>query len=342
VAVNEENPDIRWYRTPLDRETLRALTERSDWRGAVQTLGYLGVLAATAAATVVSWKRFPPTATMALVLLHGTVYAFLLNGFHELVHGTVFRTRILNAAFLRLFAFLSWNSHVLFWESHKRHHQYTLHPPRDREVVLPIRHTVWTALRGAIVDPWGAYEVLRDTTLTALGRVRGEWQLTLFSVSDAAARRKLFGWARFTLAGHALIVVASALTGLWQIALLTTFSRFIGGWLQYLCNNPQHTGLMGNVPDFRLCCRPLRLNAVFRFLYWQMSYHTEHHMYAAVPCYNLGRLHRGIRHELPPIAAGLLPAWREIASILDRQKREPSYQYRAPLPGQGPDSGSAP
>ena len=41
--------------------------------------------------------------------------------------------------------------------------------------------------------------------------------------------------------------------------------------------------------------------SVVRFLYWHMNYHIEHHMYAAVPCYRLGRLHRAIRHELPPL-----------------------------------------
>lgn len=43
----------------------------------------------------------------------------------------------------------------------------------------------------------------------------------------------------------------------------------------------QHAGLSDNVPDFRLCCRTMILNPFFRFLYWHMNYHTEHHMYAA-------------------------------------------------------------
>ena len=28
-----------------------------------------------------------------------------------------------------------------------------------------------------------------------------------------------------------------------------------------------------------------------RFWYWHMNFHIEHHMYAAVPCYNLEKLH---------------------------------------------------
>ena len=74
----------------------------------------------------------------------------------------------------------------------------------------------------------------------------------------------------------------------------------------FLCNNTQHVGLQDNVPDFRLCTRTILLNLVVRFLYWHMNFHIEHHMYAAVPCYNLGRLHEAIKHNLPRSPNGLL------------------------------------
>lgn len=35
----------------------------------------------------------------------------MINGFHELVHDSVFRTQFLNAFFLRIFSFLGWYSH---------------------------------------------------------------------------------------------------------------------------------------------------------------------------------------------------------------------------------------
>ena len=34
------------------------------------------------------------------------------------------------------------------------------------------------------------------------------------------------------------------------------------------------------------------MNAVNRFLYWEMNYHVEHHMFPLVPYRNLGRLHQ--------------------------------------------------
>jgi len=71
---------------------------------------------------------------------------------------------------------------------------------------------------------------------------------------------------------------------------------------------------------------------VVRFVYWHMNFHTEHHMYAAVPCYRLARLHALIRHDLPPCADGLIAVWREIAAIQTRQTAEPDYQHHAPVP----------
>ena len=98
------------------------------------------------------------------------------------------------------------------------------------------------------------------------------------------------------------------------------------------CNSSQHIGLSDEVPDFRLNSRTIYLNPVVEFLYWHMNYHIEHHMYAAVPCYKLGRLHRAIRHDLPETPNGLVATWRQIGTIQARQKQDPDYQYHPELP----------
>ena len=120
--------------------------------------------------------------------------------------------------------------------------------------------------------------------------------------------------------------------GWWQLPILVTLGSFYGGWLFYLCNNTQHIGLTDSINYFRLCTRTILLNPLVRFLYWHMNFHIEHHMYAAVPCYRLGRLHKAIAHDLPPSPSGLVATWREIIAILKRQKNEPNFQYKPPLP----------
>ena len=322
---------ISWYRTPVSREALAALNQRSDWQGLLQTLGYLGLLVLSGAAAWYATGRLALTVTLFLYFLHGTFFAFLLNAFHELCHKTVFKTMALNRIFLVVVSFLSWNNPILFWTSHQEHHKYTLHPPDDLEVVLPQILTLEAFLKVAVVSPWEFYNRLKGTIRRSRGRLDDNWEVALFPESAVELRRSLVTWARVQLAGQALIVIVSLLLGLWQIPLLLTLAPFYGGWLQYLCNNTQHIGLQDNIPDYRMCCRTILLNPFVRFLYWHMNFHTEHHMYAAVPCYNLGKLHEIIKYDLPP-SPGLWAAWQEILAILKKQKMDPTYQYVAKLP----------
>jgi fatty acid desaturase len=152
-------------------------------------------------------------------------------------------------------------------------------------VVLPQKLTLNAFLKSALVSPWDFYGRLRIFVRHSFGRLEGDWENAIFPPSAVNLRRSLFNWARFLLIGQALIVGISLYFGLWQIPLVVTFAPFYGGWLQYLCNNTQHTGLQDNVPDFRLCCRTIILNPFVRFLYWHMNFHTEHHI-CCVPCYN--------------------------------------------------------
>ncbi len=329
LSQSTNTSTLAWYRSPIERQTLRMLTRKSNFRGFLQTLGHLLLLACTGAAAYFSMGRAPVAITVLIVFLHGTFYAFLLNGFHELCHRTVFRTRFLNELFLRIFSFLGWYNFVLFRASHRRHHLYTLHPPEDLEVVLPIKFTLKDFLLRSVVNVCGVYELPRSTFRTAIGRVQGEWPRKLFPESDIEARRRLAGWARILLIGHVANTVLFVSLGLWMIPLLTTFAPLYGSWLLFLCNNTQHVGLKDNVTDFRLAARTFELTPFVRFLYWQMNYHIEHHMYAAVPCYRLRKLHRLIEAELPATPRGLFQTWGQIISILKRQKKEPDYQYDA-------------
>ena len=331
-AANSPRP-ISWYRVPVPKDKLRELTERNDLQGFLQAVGYLGLLGLSAMGVFLAHRYLPLGWLFVALFIHGTFYAFLLNGFHELVHGTMFKTRWLNAFFLRTYSFLSRNSHPLLRASHIRHHASTLHPPDDEEVVLPLHLPLATFLSCALVNPLGMWKVVSGHVLHSFGRLRTPWEHTLFPKRDKVGRRALARWSRIVLIGHVLIVAVSFATGHWLIAVVTSFARFYAGGFQWVINITQHIGLQDNVPDFRLCCRTIRLRPFVTFLYFRMNWHTEHHMYAAVPCYNLKRLRAVIDPEMPPFSPSLLAAWREILSIFRRQAGDPSYQHINPIPG---------
>ena len=339
-----KNVAITWYRTKLPPGAVKSLHAKSDLKGAIQTLGYLAILAGTCGAALYSFHHWPWWATASLVFVYGMVAAFLINAVHELGHGTVFHTKWLNSFFCHVFAFFGWINHETFQSSHIRHHRYTLHPPDDLEVVLPVKLVFWHVLKTGIFNPQAIIWNMKSTFRIALGKFEGEWELTLYPESDPESRKVPVRWARCMILGHGLIIVASIATGQWILPIMLTFGyQIYGSWLFFLCNNTQHVGLKDNVSDFRLCCRTFTLNPVFRFLYWHMNYHIEHHMYAAVPCYNLGKLHKMIEHELPPTPRGLLGVWREINAILKKQEADPTYQHEArlPIPATGLPSAAA-
>jgi fatty acid desaturase len=324
---------VDWYRTPLPSDLFKRLHERSDGRAFVQTGGFLAIAAGTGTLTYWAWAHWSWPVTLLCLFLHGMVSHFYINGMHELGHGTVFRTKALNAFFLRVISFLGWNHPDMFNASHQRHHRYTLHPPDDQEVLLPVKLTLGNFIEQAIINPRACWWVVKYTWRIAAGRIgsEGGWELICFPADQPRLRRTPILWARFVLAGHVLIAAVSLYFGLWIIPVIVSGGPFIGGGLFFLCNNAQHVGRHDNVPDFRLCCRTIVPHPVVRFLYWQMNYHTEHHMYAAVPCYNLRRLHEAIRHELPP-CHGIIGAWREISAILRQQAKDPNFKPDIALP----------
>ncbi len=325
---------VAWYRCPVPREALSQLNKRSNLLGFAQTLGYLGVLAAGCGASIYSFLHWPWYVTAALVFANGHFWHFLINGFHELVHDSVFRTRWLNALFLRVFSFLGWHNHHWFWASHTEHHKFTLHPPDDLEVVLPVQYSFRNVAKTGIVNVRYPYNILKSQFKLAVGRINmaDPWTASLFPESDPQRRRALVRWAWVLLVGHALLLAAALAMGWWIFPLVFTFPMIFGGWVHFLCNASQHVGMQDNVPDYRLCCRTLYLNPVLQFLYWHMNYHTEHHMYAAVPCYRLGKLHRLIRHDMPVCPRGLLATWRQVNAIRDRQQADPSFKFTPELP----------
>lgn len=323
---------ICWYRTKLPPGELKKLHEKSDAKAAVQTLGYLALMLAPGIAACVTIGRIPWWGTLLLVLAYGVVSSFLINAVHELVHGTVFRTKGLNRFFCRVCAFLGMINHEFFGASHVRHHRYTLHPPEDLEVTLPIRFRLKGFVWANLFHLPGLKWKLANTWRIARGRFTGEWELTLFPEDKPELRKAPVNWARFLLIGHGTVLVVGIATGQYLVPFLLTCGPKIANGLHWLCNNTQHVGLQDEVGDFRLCCRTFTTHPLVAFLYWQMNYHIEHHMYAAVPCYHLPRLHQLIRNDLPPTPHGLLATWREILEIQKRQKADPDYQYVAPLP----------
>jgi fatty acid desaturase len=154
----------------------------------------------------------------------------------------------------------------------------------------------------------------------ATGILEGGWENRILTGENARLKA---GWARAQVTGHLALGVAFGVAGRWMLIPILLVP-FCSGCLAILCAIPQHLGMKPDVPDWRLGARTVLINPVLRFLYWQMNYHVEHHMYAAVPFHALGKLHRLIAADMPKPNRGIVSAWREIAAWQRRQQGDPS------------------
>jgi fatty acid desaturase len=224
--------------------------------------------------------------------------------------------------------------------SHTYHHRYTLHPDGDREVLLPQTTGVTpiTVIQLLTINVAGFVRVIGSALRMSIPRYNmnvsglrtSEWTRELFSLAPEI-ERKAIRWARLTILLHLSIIAISAIFNAWWISIVLTSFLFFGNWLVFLVGRPMHIGLRDNVPDFRLCVRSNRLNPFTSFLYWRMNWHTEHHMFAGVPCYNLKKLAQEIAPDMPELRT-LWACWREMLEIEKTQRIDPTYQFDTPLP----------
>jgi len=340
VQAIDPNYSVDWYRTPVPREVLEELNRRSDLKGFIQAGGHLALIVTTGVLAWLAYQRFGWIGLLPALFLHGIASSFCINAVHELVHGTVFQTKALNEVFATLFAFPGWINHHAFWASHAEHHKFTLHDPHDQEVVVPMEVTLRDFLRALTINLGSGKWHIGHAFRLARGRIVSEWGMHLYGNQER--RFRIFNWARVLVVGHAAIAAVSLYHGQWLIPVLTSLTPLYTGGLQFLLNQTQHVGLQDHVSDFRLNARTFHTNRLFRFLFWNMNYHIEHHMYAGVPCYNLPKLHEAVRHELPYTFRGLKEVWFHIIAVLYRQKEEPGYVYVPLIPGIGRPASAQP
>lgn len=349
-----EQIKINWYRCKVDKAVMSELMRKSDARGLMQAGGQLLMFFATGTLAflafkqihVATWHWALPLFLVAL-FVHGT-FAHFLGGIagHELCHKTPFATQWLNTFFLKVFAFISWFDPIGYRASHVRHHQVTVHTDHDGEVMLPLGldwKGVWFWVTLPTIDPWSFFKLMRfwisaaRGDLTKDGFFRAQWLQRVVPETNVEARRDLRRWARFVVFGHLALAILFVATGNWILIVIFTFGCHYCGWLEFLCGAPQHVGLSPNASDFRLNTRTFTAGFLPSFLYWNMQYHCEHHMFPAVPFYNLPRLRAAIAHDMPPAPHGLWATWRHLWPIMRRQQRDPTYIYVPPLPNNAGD-----
>lgn len=314
LAEAEGRASPSWFRPAVDPTAIRALMVKSDARALRDTVIWLGAMVVFAGIGIALW---PSWWSAPFWLAYGVLYGSASDSrWHECGHQTAFKTAWMNAVVYHIASFMLIRNPVTWRASHVRHHTDTIIVGRDPEIVAmrpPDLGRIALNLLG-IVD---TIVLVRRMFLHASGRVHPD-EATYVRPTD---HPKIFMIARIWIAIYLTVILACIWMGSILPLMVIGLPRLYGAWHHVLTGLLQHLGLAENVSDHRLNTRTVLMNPVSRFIYLNMNYHLEHHMFTMVPYYNLPALHELIKDDLPAPDPSILAAFRQLIPVLVRQLR---------------------
>ena len=324
-AVETGLAAAEWYHTDIPRKEMKALMARADGPAVRDAILLFGAMIAFAAAGIVLW---PNWWSAPFWLAYGVLYGSAMDSrWHECGHGTAFRTGWMNNVVYQIASFCMIRNPVTWRWSHARHHTDTIIVGRDPEIVAMRPPALFRIILNVfgIVDVWNGWSRM---LLNASGRLDPE-EATFIPESE---QPKVIRIARFWAVIYAATLAAAVAMGSILPLMLIGLPRLYGAWHHVMTGVLQHAGLAENVIDHRLNSRTVYMNPVSRFIYWNMNYHVEHHMFPMVPYHRLPDLHARIKDDLPRPNRSIGEAYREVLPVLKRQLAYEDFFLKRDLP----------
>lgn len=324
-AIERGLASAEWYHSQIPRKVMKELMQRRDGPAIRDTLIWFAGLGLSAWGGIAFWGTW---ACVPFWLVYGVLYGSACDSrWHECGHGTAFRTGWMNDVVYHIASFMVMRNPVSWRWSHARHHTDTIIVGRDAEIgfmhpasiLLTVLHFV------GVVDIWQWMKIL-------LRNAAGNFTPDERDYIPASEIAKATLWARV----HVAIYVATLVAAIYSRSILPFMliggPRIYGTWHMFMTGLIQHGGLAEDVLDHRLNSRTVLMNPVSRWIYWNMNYHIEHHMFPMVPYHALPRLHALIKVDLPPPCPSICAAFAEMVPAILRQRREKGYYLRKTLP----------
>lgn len=324
-AVELGLAEADWYQSPVHPNRLRALLKRKNFPAIRDTIIWFALLVGCAWATTVLWGTWWAVLPY---MIYAVFYATASDSrWHECSHGTAFKSDALNNIVYEISSFMVMRESVIWRWSHTRHHSDTIIVGRDPEIQIPRPPDIKSFFMSFFnLQNYKAYfaSLLRHS----LGRMTEE-EKTFVPDNEY---KKVFRNARIIVFIHLIVFALTLYLQSWLPLLFIVFPHLFGTWLMIIHNTTQHAGLAENVLDHRLNCRTVYMNPISRFIYWNMNYHLEHHMYPLVPYHALKKLHKEIIDDTPPPYKSIYSSWKELFPAMLRQQKDPTYHVKRKLP----------
>jgi fatty acid desaturase len=314
-----------WYHTDVSRKQMKELMKRADGPAIRDTAIWLGALTASGIAGASLWGTWW---CAPFFLIYGVLYGSATDSrWHECGHGTAFKTPWMNDAVYQIACFMIMRNPVTWRWSHTRHHTDTVIVGRDPEIAVMRPPDLLRLILNfvGIVDAWHA---LVDMARNATGAMSQSEKTFV----PEAERPKAILVARIWIAIYLATLSSALYLGSILPFMLVGLPRLYGSWHHVMTGLLQHGGLADDVIDHRLNSRTVYMNPISRFIYWNMNYHVEHHMFPMVPYHALPKLHEMIKHDLPAPTPSILAGYREMVPAFLRQLQNEDYFLKRQLP----------
>lgn len=331
-AVDAGLSAAQWYHTEVPRKQMKALMRRSDDAAIRDTVLWIALHILFAIGGIYFWGTW---LALPFWVAYGVLYGSACDSrWHECGHGTAFKTQWMNDIVYHIASFQVMRNPINWRWSHARHHTDTIIVGRDPEIswMHPIKLGAKALAYVGIVSTWESFMVLARNAIGSLSPDERDY------IPETEQNKAAF-WARIHMAVYAATAIATVVMLIggagWKATipvLLIGGPRVYGCWHMVMTGLLQHGGLAEDVTDHRLNSRTVYMNPISRWIYWNMNYHVEHHMFPMVPYHALPALHEAIKHDLPPADPSIFAAYREMLRSVMRQKRQPGWYPHRTLP----------
>ena len=325
LAIEKGLAEADWYQCDVPRATMRELLERRDGPAIRDTILWFALILGSGFVTYLLW---PSWWVIVPYAIYSVLYASTSDSrWHEAGHGTAFKTDWMNNALYEIASFMVMRESTIMRWSHNRHHSDTIIVGRDPEIAVPrppnIKATIMAFFNLGVYPKY-----FRRILLHSVGRMAAEEKTYVPETEFSKIYRK----ARIYVAIYAGVIGLSIYSRSILPLLFVGFTNLFGSWLLVVYGLTQHAGLAENVLDHRLNCRTVYMNPIHRYLYWNMNYHLEHHMFPLVPYHALHKLHAAVKDDCPIPYPSLFAAWREIVPAVLKQVKDPAHHVKRRLP----------
>jgi fatty acid desaturase len=324
-----------WYKPNIDKKTLKELSKRSDLKGTIDITLFIVALILSGYLCIISWGTLW---SIPALLLYGNIfYCKIISIQHETNHETYFKRRSLNKFFYHITSLLGGFEAVRWKWSHFHHHTYTIftheevydyenNSPKPTE---PIRFLLNFLPLGPIINiqkirHFTHFEIIKHSfgIITPVVKV---------SVPEKEIKKIIYS-SRVYLGFWLLVILSSVLLQSWLPIIMIILPPFYGNTVLMICGMTQHAGLADNIKDHRKSTRTVIMNPFFSFLYSNMEYHIEHHIFPKIPCHNLKKFHKIVKNQMPEPHYGIISAYRSIIPAIFKQSKDKNYFIDVKVP----------